>query len=141
MSRFKRTALALAGTTALLVLPITPAAAAGPLLFAPFALGHALGALTRLATLPLIAAAQLQPPAAYPQGPAYYPPPQSYYAPPQPYYAPAPGYGYARAYGRPPAPHYYYGPPRGDYAPYARYAGTYGPHFAYRSGGYGYRRR
>jgi annexin A7/11 len=163
MNKFKRAALALAGCAALVALPVTPAVAAGPLLIAPFALGHVLGTIARLATLPLIAAAQMQPPEAYPQAPGNYPPQQGYYAAPQGYYPPqqgyypapqgyypappvyyqpAPAYGYARAYGYPPAPpRYYYGPPRGDYAPYARYAGSYGPHFAYRPGGYGYRRR
>ena len=156
MSSIKRTVLAFAGAAALVAFPIAPAAAAGPLLFAPLGLGHVLGAIARLATLPLIAAAQMQPPDAYPQAPAYYPPQQGYYPPqqgyyppqqgyypaPPAYYQPAPAYGYGRAYAYPPAPpRYYYGPPRGDYAPYARYAPSYAPHFAYRSGGYGYRRR
>jgi len=152
MSSIKRTVLALAAA-ALVVLPIAPAAAAGPLLLAPLGLGQVLGALARIATLPLIAAAQLQPPGVYPQAPAYYPPQQGYYPPqqgyypaPQAYYQPAPASGYGREYAYAPAyaparPRYYYPAPRGDYAPYARYAGSYAPHFAYRSGGYGYRRR
>jgi annexin A7/11 len=156
MNNIKRTVLALASAAALTVLPIAPAAAAGPLLLDPLGLGHVLGAIARIATLPLIAAAQVQPPDVYPQAPAYYPPQQGYYPPPQgyylpqqvyypppqAYYPPAPEYGYGRAYAYPPAlPSYYYRSPRGDYAPYARYAGSYAPHFAYRSGGYGYRRR
>ena len=152
MSSIKRTVLALAAA-ALVVLPIAPAAAAGPLLLAPLGLGQVFGALARIATLPLIAAAQLQPPGVYPQAPAYYPPQQGYYPPqqgyypaPQAYYQPAPASGYGREYAYAPAyaparPRYYYPAPRGDYAPYARYAGSYAPHFAYRSGGYGYRRR
>ena len=145
MSSIKRTVLALAAA-ALVVLPIAPAAAAGPLLLAPLGLGQVLGALARIATLPLIAAAQLQPPGVYPQAPAYYPPQQGYYPAPQAYYQPAPASGYGREYAYAPAyaparPRYYYPAPRGDYAPYARYAGSYAPHFAYRSGGYGYRRR
>jgi len=170
MPRLKPAVLAIAGAVALASLPITPAAAAGPLLFAPWAIGHALGAMARLATLPLVAAAQFQPPAAYPSGapyggppqgyqpqaPAYYPPqqgyypaPQPYYSAPQPYYAAPPAYyaaprayyGAAPGYGYAPAAPRFYGPPRGDYAPRARYAGSYAPHAAYRSGGYGYRRR
>lgn len=141
MFGLKASALALVGATALAVLPATPAFAAGPLLFAPWAVGHVLGAMARLATLPLAVAAQIQPSPGYaPQG--YYPPQQGYYPAPQPYYAGPPAY-YPRApvYGYAPAMPRPYAPPRGDYAPYARYAGSYAPHFSYRSGGYGYRRR
>jgi hypothetical protein len=163
MSGFKHAALSLAGAVALAGLPITPAAAAGPLLFAPLALGHVLGAMARLATLPLISAAQFQAPApaGYPAAPAYAAGPQGYYPPAQGYYPPAPAYyppvqsyyPQASAYYAPrpvyypPSPRYapasprFERPARGDYAPYARYAGSYAPHVAYRSGGYGYRRR
>jgi hypothetical protein len=125
----KRTLLAVAGAMALIAAPIAPAAAAGPLLFAPMVLGHVLGAMARLATLPLLAASQIPAP--------YYPPQQGYYAGPQPSYQPSysppPAY-----YGAGPPPQYY-APPRRDYVPYARYAGAYGPPFALPYGGAGYR--
>jgi hypothetical protein len=142
MIALKHSARGLASAAVLALLPLTPAAAAGPLLFAPLALRHVLGAVARLATLPLMAAAQVPAPAAYPPASAYaaapggyYPQGPAYYPPPPTYYRPAPVYGYAPAMPR------YYGPPRGDYAPYARYAGSHAPHYAYRSGGFGYRRR
>jgi hypothetical protein len=155
----KQTLIAFAAATGLIGLPVTPAAAAGPLLFAPMVLGHVLGAMARLATLPLLAGAQTP-------APAYYPPQQGYYAGPQPYYPPYnqpyyQPYYQPPPYGFRPAPQYY-APPRRDYVPYARYAGSHGPPIAqpyggsgygyggsgyryggsgYRYGGYGYRRR
>ncbi len=49
MSRLKQIGLATAAAIAFLGMPITPAFAAGPLLFAPFILGrHVLGAMARL---------------------------------------------------------------------------------------------
>jgi hypothetical protein len=134
--------LAAAAAAALLCMPVTPAAAAGPLLLLP-ALGHAVAAMARLATLPLIAASS-PPPARYPLPPVYnaagrgyyapgypaaprvsYAPPVAYYAPPQSYYRPAQVYSW----------------PRRDYAPTARYSGWNGAHASYRSSGFGYRRR
>src|SRR5215472_12054804 len=111
MHRLKMVGLAAIGTTALLTIPASPAFAGGPLLLAPWALGH----LLRAATIPLIAAAAAAasygqpgysappsyygpsygqgygPPPGYYAPPAYYPPP-SYYAPPASYYAPGPSY-------------------------------------------------
>ncbi len=127
---------------ALACLPIRPAAAAGPLLIAPWALGHIV--------LPLIAAsvAASQPPAPYAPGPAYagapgfYAPP-TYYGRPSPYYGASPGY-YPPAYYRP-APSYGpampYALPRGYYPSRPSYYGAYGGREYSRAGGYGYRRR
>jgi hypothetical protein len=116
MRALKQTALA-ATLGALLCLPITPAMAAGPLLFAPWLLGgHVLGGLTRLATIPLVAA----------------------YGASQAYYAPAMRYPYYSEYYSAPR---YYAPPRGYYAPATRYPGYYGAQASYRSRGYSYRRR
>jgi hypothetical protein len=157
MPGLKRTVFAAAATAALLSLPITPAVAGGPLLFAPWALGHVIGAAARLATLPLVvaseAASALEPLAPYPPtpgyygGPAAYHAPSGYYASPPVYYAPAPGYYPApQAYYRPPLA---YAPPmprlyasaRGYYSPRAPYSGSYGAHAFHRSGGFSYRRR
>jgi hypothetical protein len=156
MPALKQTVFAAATTTALLCLPINPAAAAGPLLFAPWALGHIISAGVRLATLPLAVASSAasagQPSAPYPPTPGYYGGPPGYYAPPN-YYARPPAYygpptGYypvPQAYYRP-APAYappmprYYPQPRGYYAPRTPYSGSYGPQI-YRSGGIAYRRR
>jgi len=155
MPGLKQTVVAAATAAALFWLPVTPAAAAGPLLFAPWVLGHALVLGARLATLPLIAAAAAaQPPAQYgsdpgyygsragysaPPGyyarpPAYYPPPPAYYAPPQPYYRPA------LAYAAPmPQP---YMQPRGYYPSRMPYAGSYGARTSFhRPGGFAYRGR
>jgi hypothetical protein len=134
MPAFKQTVFAAAATAALVCLPIRPAAAAGPLFFAPWALGHVIGAGLRLATLPLVvasaAASAGQPQAPYPPTPGYYGVPPSYYTPN--YYAQPPGYYPApQAYYRPalayarPMPQFY-AQPRGYYA---------------RSGGFAYRRR
>jgi len=130
-------------TGALACLPIRPAAAAGPLLIAPWALAHIV--------LPLIVAsvAAFQPPAPYGPSRAYaeasglYAPP-SYYARPPAYYGPSPGY-YPPAYYRPalsygpamPA----YAPPRGYYPSRPSYYGPYGGRGYSRAGGYSYRRR
>jgi hypothetical protein len=156
MPALKQTVLAAAATAALLCLPITPAAAAGPLLFAPWVLGHVIGAGVRLATLPLVVASSAasagQPQAPYPPTPSYYGPP-GYYAPPN-YYARPPLYfgssqGYypaPQAYYRPalayapPMPRFY-APTHGYYGPRASYAGSYGAQVFYRSGGFAYRRR
>lgn len=137
MPGLRQTVLAIVATAAIACLPIRPAAAAGPLLFAPWALGHIV--------LPLIfasAAASSQPQATYPTGPAYnggapgyYPPP--YYARPPVYYAQAPGY--PQAYYRPrpsyapPMPRLY-APPRGYYPSRPPYYGAYGRQGSYRSG-------
>ena len=130
--------------TALLCVPMAPAMAAGPLLFAPWLLGdHVLGAVARLATLPLVVASAAtsapppavaySPPGGYYGQPAYYPPPSAYYGASQAYYPGTVSYPYS-------APRYY-GPPRGYYAPASRYSGYYGAQASYRSRGYSYRRR
>jgi hypothetical protein len=151
----KQTALA-ALTVTLVCTPITPAAAAGPLLIAPLLLGHVIGAMARVAALPFVAASsrawQQAPAYAAASGydrapPGYYHAPSNYYAQPPVSYVPASRY-YAgpQSYFRP-APSYaqamprYYPPARGDYAPRARYSGAYGAHVPYRSNGFVYRRR
>jgi hypothetical protein len=143
MGALKQTALtAMAGV--LVCSPLTPAVAAGPLLFAPLILGGRLiGAATRLATLPLIAASAAvsvpAPPAAYAAAGGYYAPPiyypraPQYYGAPQAYY-PAAG---PNAYSAP----RYYPPSQRYYAPAPRYSGYYGAQAAYGSRGYSYRRR
>jgi hypothetical protein len=131
-----RTTLTVISVAALICSPIKPAVAAGPLLLAPVAaLGHAIGAAARLATLPLIAGSA-QAAAAYSPTPGYYAGAPAYYAPVRPIYRPAPTY-YAAPYG------YYgiYGARRGDYSAYARYSANYGARLSYRSGGFRYRRR
>jgi hypothetical protein len=144
MSRLKQTGLATAAAIAFLGMPIAPAFAAGPLLFAPFILGrHVLGAMARLATLPLIAASagasEAPPPASYPPARAYYAPP-NYYARPGGYYpTPAVYYAPAVSYARP-MPRFY-ASPRGYYAAPTRYGGVYGAQVFYRSRGNAYRRR
>lgn len=107
MPGLKQTIFAAAATAALLCLPVAPAAAAGPLLFAPWVLGHIIRAGVTLATLPLLAASaaseQQSPPPGYYGGgrPGYYAPP-NYYARPPGYYARPPGYYRApQAYSRP----------------------------------------
>ena len=139
----KQTGLAIAVAVALLALPITPAVAAGPLLLAPLILGHFLGAVTRLAILPLIAASagvsENPPPASYapPRGyyapPNYYARPTGYYPAPQVYYPPV--LSYARPMSR------YYVSPRSYYAPPPHYAAFYGSQVFYRSRSTAYRRR
>jgi hypothetical protein len=144
MLRFKPTIFAVLASAALACVPIRPAAAAGPLLFAPWALGHIV--------LPLLvgaAAAAAQPQASYAPGPGYYGgapanyAPPGYYPPPV-YYAQSPGYpqpyyrsslGYAT-----PMPHSY-APPRGYYPARPSYYAPYGGHTYHRSGGFGYRHR
>jgi len=130
MPGLKQTILAAAATTALLCLPITPAAAAGPLLVAPWVLGHIIRAGVSLATLPLAlasAASAQQPPAPggyYGGSPGYYAPPNYYARPPGYYRAPQAYYRPALAYARP-MPHFY--------------AQARGYHAS--SGGFAYRRR
>lgn len=156
MHRLKMMGLAAIGTTALLSIPARPAVAAGPLLLAPWALGH----LLRAATVPLIAAASAAasygqpgysappsyygpsygygqgyaPPPAYYAPPAYYPPPSYYAAGPSYYGAPPAYYGYARPYVR------YYGPRGYEAAPRLRYSAPHGAQGWHGGGGY-YRRR
>jgi hypothetical protein len=119
MPGLKQTIFAAAATAALLCLPVAPAAAAGPLLFAPWVLGHIIRAGVTLATLPLLAASavseQQSPPAGYYGGgqPGYYAPP-NYYARPPGYYARPPGY-----YTRPPG---YYRAPQAYSRPALAYA-------------------
>ena len=155
MPGLNRAAFAVAAT-ATLMLPIAPAAAAGPWIFAPWALGHVIGAAARLATLPLaIASATTYPQQAatpYPAGPGYYGAPGAYYGPPNyyarpaAYYAQPPGYYPApQAYYRPalayaPPMQRFYAQARGYYAPPAPYSGSYGAQFMHRSGGFTYRR-
>jgi hypothetical protein len=148
MPRVSQISLAALGTAALLCASIRPAEAAGPLLLAPFALGHVIGAAARLATLPLaVASAALSEsqPAEYPGAPAYggsagyyarpnyYARAPAYYTAPQVYYRP--DLSYPRPLSRP------YEQSRGYYAPRARYSGSYGPQSSYRSRGFAYRRR
>jgi hypothetical protein len=164
MGKFKLTVLAAAAT--LTCLPVRPVEAAGPLLAAPWAVGHLLRAATALATLPLSIAAAAGPaaqsPAPYSAARAYPGGSGGYYAPPA-YY---PTYGYHPAYGYYPrsggyyaAPSYSYPPPayrrpalayarpmptfqqapRGYYAPGMRYSGVYGAHVFSPSRGFGYR--
>jgi hypothetical protein len=135
MPGLKQTIFAVAATAALLCLPVTPAAAAGPLLFAPWVLGHIIRAGVTLATLPLAvasAASGQQPPP-----PGYYGGQPGYYAPPN-YYARPPGY-YARPPGYYRAPQSYYRPALAHARPmpqsYAQARGYHAPSdgFAYRS--------
>jgi hypothetical protein len=117
MPGLKKTIFAAAATSVLLCLPVTPAAAAGPLFFAPWVLGHIIRAGVTLATLPLVAASaasgQLPPPGYYGGQPGYYAPP-NYYARPPGYYARPQGY-YARPQG-------YYRPPQAYSRPVLAYA-------------------
>jgi hypothetical protein len=142
MQGLKRTVFAAVAIATIACLPIRPAAAAGPLLFAPWALGHIV--------LPLIAAsaaASAPPQAPYPPSPGYYGGAPGYYAPPNyyarppAYYAPSPAY--PQAYYR--APLYslpmprFYSQPRGYYPSRAPYYGPHGGQGPYRSGGFGHR--
>lgn len=166
MGTIKRTALLVAGFATFAFLPLTPAAAAGPLLL-PWAVGHVIGAAARLATLPLVVASAAgagAPPAyagapAYAAAPTYNAVPAGYYAPPgyyrQPGYAPAGYYGAPTPYYL--APRYlpastyrpaafagswsrYPEPHRGYSAAGMRYAGSYGGQGFGRSRGFAYRR-
>jgi hypothetical protein len=144
MSGLKQTTFAAAATVALLCLPIRPAAAAGPLLVAPWVLGHIIRAGVSLATLPLVlasAASAQQPPTPgyYGGRPGYYAPPINYYARPPAYYPRAPGY-YARSAGYSRAPQAYYRSPLAYARPMPQfYAQTRGYHAP--SGGFSYRGR
>jgi hypothetical protein len=132
MRTIKLTALA-AATVTLASLPVTPAAAAGPLLV-PWAVGHLIGAAARLAALPLVAAsaASSAGPPAYAAAPRYsaggYPPP-AYYQ--QPAYYPQSVYYQQPVYFRPPA----YYPAGGYYTARGTYYGSsrYAPAPTYRS--------
>lgn len=132
MPGLKPTIFAAAATAALLCVASRPAAAAGPLLFAPWVLGHIIRAGVGLATLPLAVASAVsaqQPPdpgyyggqpSYYGGQPGYYGGQPGYYAPPN-YYARPPGY-YARPpgyYARPPG---YYRAPQAYYRPGLAYA-------------------
>lgn len=153
MPGLKQTVVAAAATAALLCLPVAPAQAAGPLIFAPWALGHIILAGARLATLPLLivasaAAAAEQPPAQYAPTPGYYGGPPGYSAPPPNYYAPPQGYypapqGYYRpAVAYAPPMQQFYGQPRGYYSPRMPYSGSYGARvFSHQPGRSGYRGR
>jgi hypothetical protein len=165
MRRFKPTVLAAAA--ALTCLPLRPALAGGPLLVAPWAVGHLFRAASALATLPLsIAAAAAQSPPPYYAAPYYAAPayaanpggynPGGYYAPPPyypayNYYPRAGGYYGAPAYSAPPAayrpptfayarpmPTFQQGP-RGYYAPGMRYSGWHGGQVFGASRGFGHR--
>jgi hypothetical protein len=135
MPGLKQTIFAGIASAAIVCLPIRPAAAVVPLLFAPWALGHIVA--------PLIFASAAAPAPAqvpYPAGPGYYGGAPGYYAPPNyylrppGYYAPSPGY-YPRPYYRPPLS---YAPAM----PRLPYYSPYGGQASYRSGGgFGYRRR
>jgi hypothetical protein len=158
MPGLKHTVFTAAATAALLWLPVTPAAAAGPLFFAPWVLGRVIVVGARLATLPLVvasaAASALQPPEQYPPIPGYYGGPVGYAAPPNyysrppAYYPPPPGYYPApQAYYRsavayaPPMPQLY-AQPRGYYPARMPYSGSYGARaFSHQSGGFAYRGR
>jgi hypothetical protein len=129
-------------TAALVCLPVRPVAAAGPFLFAPWALGHIV--------LPLVAAATAasQPATPYGPSPAYAPgfyAPPNYYVRPPGYYGPSPGY-YPPAYYRPAlsygaAAPPSYAAPRGYYPSRPSYYGPYGGGRGYsRAGSYSHRR-
>jgi len=119
MHGLKRITLAGSAAAALLCIPITPAVAAGPLLLLPV-LGHAVAAMARLATLPLIAASA-QSPAPYAQRPLYNAAAPNYYAPPGYIASPRVSYAPPVAYHAAPYPYYratqLYPWPRRDYAP------------------------
>ena len=150
MPGLKQSIFAATATAALLCVPITPAVAAAPLLFAPWVLGHIIRAGVSLATLPLAvasAASGQQPPApgyyggqsGYYAPPNYYARPTGYYAPPQNYYARPPGY-YARPQGYYRAPQAYYRPALAYARPMPQfYAQARGYHA--RSDGFAYRGR
>ena len=146
MGKWKAVFAALAVTT-LACLPLRPALAGGPLLAAPWAIGHVVrGAVTALAIVASAVAPVVAPQPAYAAPAPYYPNPGPYYAPqnyyvPQAYYPPQtyypPGY-YARPptafagagyrgggeYNRP-GPSFQQGA-RGYYPPGLRYAGGHG---------------
>lgn len=120
--------------TAMLCVPAAPASAAGPALalFAPWWLArHVVGAVTRLATLPLLAAAADQP------APGYAPP-ERYGYEPRGYYAPSPDVSSRSYYSPYVGPRAYYAPesgpryysPRYDSSRSAYYPAT-GSHYAY----------
>ncbi len=127
MPNLKPVAFAAAATAALACAPITPAAAAGPLLVAPWAIGHVIAGLARLAAAASVAsaAASAYPGASY--SPASQAPAYGYGAPPPAYYPPPSAYpGYVaqpRYYPQPAySPGYAYAPPRYVAAPPAYYS-------------------
>jgi len=156
MPGLKQTVFAATATAALLWLPVKPAAA-NPLFFAPWVLGHVIVAGARLAALPLVAASaaasalqapaqypptpgyyggptDTAPPDYYPRAPAYYPPSPGYYPAPQAYYRPAVAYA-------PPIPQFY-AQPRGYYRARMPYSGSYGARvFSRQAAGFAYRGR
>jgi hypothetical protein len=141
MPRTRKMLFAAVATAALVCLPVGPVAAAGPFLFAPWALGHI--------ELPLVAAATAasQPATPYGPSPAYAPgfyAPPNYYVRPRGYYGPSPGY-YPPAYYRPAlsygaAAPPSYAAPRGYYPSRPSYYGPYGGRGYSRAGSYSHRR-
>jgi hypothetical protein len=119
MLRSKFAMVLATAATAVAGLQSNPVHAAGPLLFAPWALGHLLGAAARAAAAPLVVGAAAAsasygaPAAGYPQGRGYYYGPGSY----GPGYAASPPAYYPQAYP-PPA---YYAPAASYYRPAAPY--------------------
>ena len=162
MHRFKSTGLAAISAILLICIPSVPASAAGPLLFAPWALGHLFrAALPYIAGTAAASASYGERIASYPQVRGYYPPsyasqPPAYYAPRA--YTPAPTYygpsmsSFAAVPRYYPAPSYYgtsvayerayprYLPRGYDAAPGMRYSAAHGAQVRYRGTGY-YRRR
>jgi hypothetical protein len=157
MPKLKLTAVA-AVVIALASLPAAPALA-GPWL-APWAVGHVIGAALRLATLPILAAAQPPPPATsapywtgaaappmrygsagYYGPPAYYAPPRAYNLPPVSYYGGSQRY-YPALANR--VPYVRFTPVPEPFARYSvagmRYSGPYGGAVFSRSRGFAYRR-
>ncbi len=132
MPGLKKTVFAAIATAAIVCLPIRPAAAAGPLLFAPWALGHIVASV-----IVASAAAVAQPQVPYPVNPSYYGGAPGYYAPPN-YYPRPPGY-YAPSPGYYPQPYYRPALAYAPAMPRLPYYGPYGGRASYRSGGFGHR--
>ena len=145
MPGLKQTVFAAVAAGVIVCLPVTPANAAGPLLLAPWAVGHIV--------LPLIAAsvaasARAQAPYAPGPGyngdaPGYYATPNYYQRPPA-YSEPFPGYR-SEAYYRPQlsgamAMTGPYSPRSGYYPRRAPYYVPHGGHASYRPGHIAYRR-
>lgn len=163
MNRFKSAGLAAISAIPLLCIVSAPASAAGPLLLAPWVVGHLLHAALPYLAGTVAASASYggnavnyppernyyqpgygyQPPAYYAPGayhptPTQYGPPMSSYAVVPRYYAAVPSYyGASAAYGRP----YVHFMSHGyDAAPGMRYSAVHGAQVRYRGTGY-YRRR
>jgi hypothetical protein len=142
MLAMKKMVLGSMATAVLVTMPAQPAAAAGPLFIAPWALGHIV--------LPLIAAATAaSQPAPYGPGPANYSgaagiyPSGSYYGRPPVYYGPPLRYP---SYYRPARQNLsgtvpFYSPPRSYYQSRPTYYGVHGGQGYSRGGSYSYRRR